>query len=137
MPARRLAALAAPWILLLGLTRGVVTLPERCPPATADRARAAAVEAVGWFERNQRADRPWGYRYDRDADEVNRQDHVVRQAGITLSLYQAHAAGIAGALEPADEGVDWLLGELVRHDDWRPSSGAAWPPPGGRRCSWP
>src|ERR671910_229958 len=118
MPARRLAALAAPWILLLGVTRGVVTLPERCPPATADHARAAAVEAVGWFERNQRADGHWVYRYDRDADEVDRQDHVVRQAGITLSLYQAHAAGIAGALEPADEGVEWLLGELVRHDDW-------------------
>src|ERR687897_64998 len=131
MPARRLAALAAPWILLLGLTRGVVTLPERCPPATADRARAAAVEAVGWFERNQRADGHWVYRYDRDADEVNRQDHVVRQAGITLSLYQAHAAGIAGALEPADEGVDWLLGELVRHDDWAAVERGGLAPTGG------
>ncbi len=118
MPARRMAALAAPWILVLGLTRGVVTLPERCPPATADQARTAAIEAVGWFERNQRDDGHWVYRYDRDADEVNRQDHVVRQAGITLSLYQAHAAGIPAALEPADEGVEWLLGELVRHDDW-------------------
>jgi hypothetical protein len=118
MPARRMAALAAPWILVLGLTRGVVTLPERCPPAAADQTRTAAIEAVGWFERNQRDDGHWIYRYDRDADEVNRQDHVVRQAGITLSLYQAHAAGIPGALEPADEGVEWLLGELVRHDDW-------------------
>jgi hypothetical protein len=131
MPARRLAALAAPWILVLGLTRGVVTLPERCPPATADGARAAAVEAVGWFERNQRADGHWVYRYDRDADEVNRQDHVVRQAGITLSLYQAHAAGIAGALEPADEGVDWLLGELVRHDDWAAVERGGLAPTGG------
>src|SRR5829696_8477375 len=131
MPARRLAALAAPWILLLGLTRGVVTLPERCPPATADHARAAAVEAVGWFERNQRADGHWVYRYDRDADEVNRQDHVVRQAGITLSLYQAHAAGIAGALEPADDGVDWLLGELVRHDDWAAIERGGLAPTGG------
>ncbi len=131
MPARRLAALAAPWILLLGLTRGVVTLPERCPPATAEQARAAAVEAVGWFGRNQRADGHWIYRYDRDADEVNRQDHVVRQAGITLSLYQAHAAGIAGALGPADEGVDWLLGELVRHDDWAAVERGGLAPTGG------
>jgi hypothetical protein len=115
---RRMAAVAFAWIVVLGLARGVVALPERCPPATADQVRVAAEEAVGWFGRNQQADGRWVYRYDRDADVADLQPHVVRQAGITLSLYQAHAAGVAGALAPADAGVDWLLGELVHDDDW-------------------
>src|ERR671915_1163134 len=117
MPLRRLAVLALPWVVILGLTRTVIALPERCPPATADQARAAAVEAVGWFERNQRSDGHWVYRYDRDADAVDLQDHVVRQAGITLALYQAHAAGIPGALGPADDGVDWLRRARARPAD--------------------
>lgn len=113
-----MAAVIFAWVAVVGLARGVVALPERCPDVTAAQARAAAHEAVGWFGRNQQFDGRWVYRYDRRADEVDRRSHVVRQAGITLSLYQAHAAGIEGALEPADAGVDWLLGELVHDDDW-------------------
>ncbi|HZA78918.1 MAG TPA: hypothetical protein VE623_21280 [Acidimicrobiales bacterium] len=131
MPVRRLAALAIPWVVVLGFARGVIALPERCPPASAPEARAAAQEAVGWFQRNQRDDGHWVYRYDRDADAVDLQDHVVRQAGVTLSLYQAHAAGIAGALAPADRGVEWLLGELVRHDDWAAVERGGLAPTGG------
>jgi hypothetical protein len=116
--ARRLIAVASAWIVVLGFTRGVVALPERCPPATADQARVAAQEAVDWFDRNQQAGGRWVYRYDRADDIVDRRPHVVRQAGITLSLYQADQAGLAGALAPADAGVDWLLGETVHHDDW-------------------
>ncbi|HEX6421063.1 MAG TPA: hypothetical protein VFZ77_21345, partial [Acidimicrobiales bacterium] len=118
MPARRLAAVALAWVAVLALARGVLALPERCPPASPADVRAAAGEAVGWFQRNQGGDGRWLYRYDRDADATDHRSHVVRQAGITLSLYQAHAAGLAGALEPADDGVDWLLGETVRHGGW-------------------
>jgi hypothetical protein len=108
---------ALAWVAVVGLARGVA-LPERCPPASVAEVRASAEEAVGWFGRNQQADGRWVYRYDRAADEVDRRPHVVRQAGITLSLYQAHAAGVDGALAPADAGVDWLLGEVVEHDGW-------------------
>ena len=116
--ARRVVAVVVAWVAVLGVARGVVALPERCPPATEGQVRAAAGEAVGWFERNQGPDGRWLYRYDRDADLTDRRSHVVRQAGITLSLYQADAAGFDGALAPADAGVDWLLGETVAHDDW-------------------
>lgn len=116
--ARRVVAVVIAWVAVLGLAGGVVALPERCPPATEAQVRAAAGEAVGWFERNQGPDGRWLYRYDRDEDLTDRRSHVVRQAGITLSLYQADAAGLDGALAPADAGVDWLLGETVAHDDW-------------------
>ena len=116
--ARRVVAVVVAWVAVLGLAGGVVALPERCPRATEAQVRAAAGEAVGWFERNQGPDGRWLYRYDRDEDLTDRRSHVVRQAGITLSLYQADAAGLDGALAPADAGVDWLLGETVAHDDW-------------------
>jgi hypothetical protein len=115
---RRALGVAVAWVVVFGLAWGVVGLPERCPPATAASARAGAVEAVGWFARNQRDDGHFVYRYDRERDVVDRQDHVVRQAGVTMSLYQAHAAGIEGALGPADDGADWLLGETVRREGW-------------------
>lgn len=129
--ARRVVAVFVAWVAVLGLARGVVALPERCPPATEAQIRAAAGEAVGWFERNQGSDGRWLYRYDRDEDLTDRRSHVVRQAGITLSLYQADAAGLDGALAPADAGVDWLLGETVAHDDWVAVRRDALAPTGG------
>jgi hypothetical protein len=119
------------WAVVFGLAWGIVGLPERCPPATAASARTAAEEAVGWFARNQRDDGHFIYRYDRERDVVDRADHVVRQAGVTLSLYQAHAAGIDGALELADDGADWLLGELVRREGWAAVERAGLAPTGG------
>ena len=117
MVRRSLGAVTCAWLAVVGITR-FVALPERCPPVDAADTRAAATEAVGWFARNQEPDGRWIYRYDRAADAVDHRVHVVRQAGITLALYQAHAAGIDGALGPADDGADWLLDQVVRHDDW-------------------
>jgi hypothetical protein len=107
----------AAWVVVFGLAWGLVGLPERCPPATAATARAAAEDAVDWFGRNQRADGHFVYQYDREDDVVSRADHVVRQAGVTMSLYQADAAGIDGALELADGGTDWLLDDAVATGD--------------------
>ncbi|MFP3902391.1 MAG: hypothetical protein ACLFXM_16160, partial [Acidimicrobiia bacterium] len=118
MPLRRAAAIVVAWVAVAGIARGVVALPEHCPPVTAADARAGAVEAVGWMQRNQRPDGRWVYRYDREADAVDLRSHVVRHSGVAMSLYQAHAAGIPGALATADAGVDWSLGTLVRHDGW-------------------
>jgi hypothetical protein len=105
------------WVVVFGLAWGLVGLPERCPPATAATARAAAEDAVDWFGRNQRTDGHFVYQYDREDDVVDRADHVVRQAGVTMSLYQADAAGIDGALELADGGTDWLLDNAVPTGD--------------------
>lgn len=117
MIGRGVALVACAWLAAIGAAR-FVALPEQCPAVDAAGSRAAAEEAVGWFARNQRSDGRWIYRYDREADAVDHRTHEVRQAGITLALYQAHAAGIDGALDPADDGVDWLLDQVVRHDDW-------------------
>lgn len=118
MFARRALALLGPWLLVVGGARLVVALPERCPEVTAGDARAAAGEAVDWFDRNQRSDGRWVYGYDRDADEVDLRPHVVRHSGVILSLYQANAAGLDEAREIADRGVAWSLDQGVRHDGW-------------------
>ena len=129
MIGRGVALVACAWLAVVGVAR-FVGLPEQCPPVDAADSRAAAEEAVGWFARNQQPDGRWVYRYDRRADTVDRRQHVVRQAGITLALYQAHAAGIEGALGPADDGVDWLLEQVVRHDTWAAIGGGGTAPTG-------
>lgn len=96
---------------------GAIALPERCPEVDARTARAAAERAVQWFERNQLADGRWLYRYDRDRDERIDTVHLVRHSGVTMSLYQAAAAGIDGALELADDGADWSLGNVAERGE--------------------
>ena len=102
-----------PWTIVVVLT-AVVALPERCPAVDGVSARAAAEDAVEWFDRNQRADGRWLYRYDRRDGTSNDETHIVRHNGVTMSLYQAAAAGIDGALELADRGAAWSLRHLER-----------------------
>jgi hypothetical protein len=108
-----LAVAAVAWVASAVLVRGVVAMPERCEPPTPEQARAAAVAAVGWFERNQQPDGSWLYRYDREADELDQRPHLVRHAGVTMSLYQADAAGIDGARAIAVDGARWALRQRV------------------------
>lgn len=108
VPRRTLTAAALGWVLAL-VAVFVVAQPERCPTVTRAEARAASVEAVQWFERNQLGDGRWTYAYDRGEGEADQSPHLVRHAGVTMSLYQAHAAGIDGALELADRGTAWAL----------------------------
>lgn len=114
----RLALAVVVWVGAVGSSRAMIALPERCPPVAGEEARAAAREAVAWFERNQRPDGRWVYRYDRHRDLADLRSHLVRHSGVTMSLYQAHAAGHTAALEVADRGAAWSLDHLVRHDDW-------------------
>src|SRR5919108_3310355 len=107
-------------VLGLGLVGmfGVVAPPERCPSVTAGELRASATEAVDWFERNQEPDGTWLYLYDADSDQVAPEYNVVRHSGVTMSLYQAAAAGVPGAQATADRGLEWALDHLVRRDGW-------------------
>jgi hypothetical protein len=109
---------AVSWVVVLGAVRVVVALPEHCPVADETALRQSAAEAVAWLERNQLQDGRWLYRYDRAADRAIDDYNTVRHAGVVMSLYQAHAAGVAGALEVADRGVEWAEAHLVEHDDW-------------------
>lgn len=101
------------WLLVAAALRAVVLLPEQCPPVTPEALRGAAAEGVGWFERNQRSDGRWLYRYDAEAPRDLGGYNLTRHGGVTMSLYQAAAAGHDGALEVADAGAAWALDRLV------------------------
>lgn len=105
-------------MVLVAAFRGVVAMPERCGDVSVERLRASVSEAVGWFDRNERADGRWLYRYDRREDRDLGGYNTVRHAGVTMSLYQAAEAGFDDALAVADRGAEYALGHLVRHDGW-------------------
>lgn len=117
MLVRRILLTALAWVAVLGIGRGVVALPEQCGPVTVDEVRASATAAVGWLADNQLDDGRWVYRYDREAETYDRRPHLVRHAGVTMSLYQAMAAGIPRAGDVADRGAEWALGRLVPAGD--------------------
>jgi small neutral amino acid transporter SnatA (MarC family) len=97
---------------------GVLAPPEHCPTPTSAELREAATEAAEWFARNQKADGTWLYLYDADTAAVSADYNVVRHMGVQLSLYQAAAAGIPGAMETAEHGLEWATGRIVEGDGW-------------------
>ncbi|HZM42602.1 MAG TPA: hypothetical protein VFB94_25975 [Acidimicrobiales bacterium] len=104
----------------------VLSPPERCPAVSTADLRASAGEVVRWFSHNQHPDGTWLYLYEPGPDRVVPDYNIVRHAGVTMGLYQAAAAGIPGARESADRGVEWALDKLVVRDGWAavPSQGS-------------
>ena len=101
------------------LAFGVLAPPEHCPDVTTADLEASATAAVDWFTRNQYDDGTWLYEYDAVKDqETGSPYNVVRHAGAVMGLYQAATAGIPGALESADRGVEWARDHLVERDGW-------------------
>ena len=107
----------AAWVLVAVVLRAFVVQPELCPTVTPQRATEAVVETVGWFERNQLDDGTWLYRYDKDDDVDLGGYNLTRHAGVTMSLYQADAAGVPGAREIADAGTVFALDNLIPAGD--------------------
>lgn len=97
---------------------GLLAPPESCPTPTATELRQGASAAVDWFARNQFGDGRWLYLYDADSATVARDYNAVRHMGVQLSLYQAAAAGIPGAMESADRGLAWATRQIVERDGW-------------------
>jgi hypothetical protein len=130
---RRVTGAVVLWALVFGGLRLTVLLPEDCPTITVDDLDASVAAAVWWFATNQKADGTWLYRYDRGEDEVVPGYNTIRHSGVTMSLYQAAAAGDPAALAVADTGAGWALDNLIEADGWtafepgdgRPSSGAS------------
>jgi len=108
------------------LVFAVLSPPERCPSVSTEDLRDSAGEAVRWFTHNQNPDGTWLYLYESGPDRVVPDYNIVRHAGVTMGLYQAAAAGIPGAREAADRGVEWALDKLVVRDGWAglPSQGS-------------
>lgn len=104
---------AITWVAFLVGLRLLILQPERCGAITAQDVRTAAAATVGWLTANQAEDGEWLYRYDARADKDLGGYNITRHAGLTLSLYQAGADGLADALETADRGSSWLLERLV------------------------
>ena len=100
------------------LVFGVLSPPERCPAVTAGDLRASATETVGWFIRNQNPDGTWLYLYDAGSDKAAPEYNIARHAGVSMGLYQAASAGIPGAREAADRGVEWAMDRLIERDGW-------------------
>ena len=107
-PRRRVLFGATGLVVAAVVTFGALAPPERCPQPTVESLDSAADAAVRWFVDNQRPDGTWLYQYDRatDSEVTSEPYNLVRHAGGVMGLYQAATAGIAGALESADRGVD-------------------------------
>jgi small neutral amino acid transporter SnatA (MarC family) len=95
-----------------------VAPPESCPSASETELRDSAQASVDWFVRNQDADGSWLYLYDAEEDSSSAEYNEVRHAGVTMGLYQAAAAGLPGASESADRGLEWAIDRLVERDGW-------------------
>ncbi|HWC69290.1 MAG TPA: hypothetical protein VG478_14570 [Acidimicrobiales bacterium] len=117
MLARTVLAWALGTVVVLGLTRTVVALPEQCAPPSDAQLQQGITEAVAWFERNQLPDGTWLYRFDVDAGTDLGGYNWVRHAGVLLALEQAASAGDATAREVADRGWPPLRERFVAHGD--------------------
>ena len=101
----------------VGVLRGVVVPAEVCPEPSPDQLRSAASAAAGWLARAQRPDGSFVYRHHRQEGDLG-QYHVVRHAGVALSLYQLAARGDDRALATADRAADWMRSRLVERSGW-------------------
>lgn len=119
---RRLAATPLLTLAAAAVTFGAAAPPEHCPTVTTADIEAAAASTVAWIVDNQQPDGTWLYEYDREtgrAEYFATGDYnVVRHAGVMLALYQAAGHGSPGALESADRGLAWALGNSVERHDW-------------------
>ena len=115
---RRLAGLVGVTLGASALMFGAGAPPEHCPDLTPASLDAAATSAANWIIDHQQPDGTWLYEYDRVRDRASDDYNIVRHAGVMMSLYQAAAHGIDGALDSADRGLAWALDNVVERDGW-------------------
>lgn len=114
---RRIALAVAGITAAIAAAFGVLAPPEDCPSVTVPALQESAAQTVDWFARNQNADGTWLYLYQADTATVPVDYNVVRHMGVQMSLYQAASAGVSGALETADRGLEWSLDRIVPYGD--------------------
>jgi small neutral amino acid transporter SnatA (MarC family) len=107
------------WAAALGVVRLALLPAEHCGSDDPDAMRAAAQQAGGWLAVGQQLDGSYTYDYDQARGRPSGDYNIVRHAGVTMSLYQiAHRLGDQQAFATAERGTAWMLGHLVRVDDW-------------------
>src|SRR6185436_1385849 len=104
--------------LLLVFAFGVGAPPEHCPSVSPAELRQSSQAAVDWLVRNQNPYGSWLYDYNANTDTAKPEYNPVRHSGVTMSLYQAAAAGFPRAMRSADFGTEWALRRLLERDDW-------------------
>lgn len=78
----------------------------------------AIASAATWAIDNLEDDGRFLYRYDRVEDIKWLAYNLPRHAGMSTALYQAVAAGHTDYLDGADRTLDYMLENLLEHDDW-------------------
>ena len=115
---RRTAAHLAAWVLGVAVFRVGLVPPETCIAPTVEQIDRAVDGAATWATTNVRADGRFLYGYDRARDTIPTNYNLVRHAGMTNALYQATLSGRTELLETTDLTLQYMLDNLVEHNDW-------------------
>lgn len=116
---RRLALRLSVLIVGAAVIRVGVIPAEVCPPIDRATASSAIDEAVRWIVTGMGPEGLYTYGYHRGEDQVNPGYNGPRHAGVTMSLYQAHAfTGSSEALATADRALEFALQGMFTHGDF-------------------
>lgn len=117
---RRRLALHLSVLIVGGAVIRVGVIPaEVCPPTDAAAVSRSIDEAVGWIVTGMGSDGRYTYGYHRGEDKVNPGYNGPRHAGVTMSLYQAHAfTGSTEALAGADRALEFALQGMFTSGDF-------------------
>jgi hypothetical protein len=115
---RGLALTLSVWAVGAGFLRAVVVPPEHCPAITEGEATTSAIAAAEWLTAAQAPDGSYTYEYSAAESRSLGGYNEVRHAGVTMSLYQAAAAGYTEYIAAADLGLERMIDNLLRNEDW-------------------
>lgn len=106
------------WLVGAAVLRTTLLMPHQCPAVDSSMALLAARQSADWIEAAQFPDGTYVYEYNRSNDTEPGGYNIVRHAGVTMSLYQLAAAGDLSVLPAADLGMQYMVNNLYRHNDW-------------------
>lgn len=106
------------WLVAAAVFRFGLVPPETCPPVSIERVDLAVEAAAGWAIDNLGPDGRFLYAYDRTTETVSGDYNLPRHAGMTNALFQAVVADRPHLLSGADASLEYMLDNLLEHDDW-------------------
>ena len=106
------------WLVGAAILRTTLLMPHQCPAVDSAAALLGARQSADWIQAAQFDDGTYVYEYDLETNSEPGGYNIVRHAGVTMSLYQLAAAGDRSVLPAADRGMQYMIDNLYRHDDW-------------------